>query len=109
MQDLGTLEPTGQFSYSQDINDSDQIVGRSVGSDNYVHPFLWTDSGGMTAIPADTEAGAIAGLALKINNAGDVAGHLFFENNDTHQFFWSPRVESSTSPRSAGPRGSFRT
>ena len=83
IQDLGTL-PGDVFSYANDVNDSQTVVGASRSSTGIDRAFRWTSSMGMVALPGlggDTRAEAIA-------DNGDVAGTSSDAAGNSHAVRW---------------------
>ena len=87
MKDLGTLG--GRTSVANGINDSGQVVGWSVLSDNKsYHTFIWTAAGGMVDLGPLPDGRSNAGYA--INSSGAVVGNG--EKSGRNQivpFYWT--------------------
>jgi probable HAF family extracellular repeat protein len=118
LQDLGTLG--GNMATAAAINTSGQVVGSSTTASGSIHGFLWTQSGGMqdlgAFIPgAVNDAGIMAGglaaangedtaavwnkgrisilcpgVALGINNRGQVVGLTSTVHTTQQAFIWNP-------------------
>jgi probable HAF family extracellular repeat protein len=90
--DLGTLGGTGSAVGA--INDRGQVVGTSRTADDRAHAFLWF-RGSMTDLSnfSDDMSG------LLINNAGDVAGEMWAQQQD-HAFIWSHGMLTDLTPDS---------
>lgn len=70
--DLGSLGGTSNPpTYAEDINNSGQVVGRSLIPGNQMRAFVW-QNGTMTALPT---LGGEVGFATAINNRGEIAGY----------------------------------
>ncbi len=83
MRDLGTL-PGENTSYAFGMNDSDEVVGVSLGQSG-AFPFLWTRGIGMQSLSGlEGNGGAYA-----INSSGQVVGFLSFPDGSQHAFLWS--------------------
>jgi probable HAF family extracellular repeat protein len=71
MEDLGTLG--GSYSMGFAVNASGVVVGASSVNDARAEvPFVWTDAGGMQALPLPEGMG---GQALDVNDRGQIAGY----------------------------------
>jgi probable HAF family extracellular repeat protein len=79
---LGTLG--GSFSEATDINDTLQVVGNSADASGELQAFLWTESGGMSALPLS----AISSRASAISEAGHVVGTLRHEDGVDRAYLW---------------------
>jgi probable HAF family extracellular repeat protein len=84
MRDLGTL-PGGNQSYAYGMNDSDQVVGVSLGQTG-VFPFLWTKGIGMQNLGG---LGGDGGYAYSINRSGQVVGWSTLPDESQHAFLWT--------------------
>jgi probable HAF family extracellular repeat protein len=103
MVDLGSLQAHGStppgpydttdFSYAKGLNDLGQVVGETnviissnTGNVSVVHPFLWTQTGGMQDLGIPPSANATDTFsAFGINNAGVIiVNHQFWYNADEH-------------------------
>jgi probable HAF family extracellular repeat protein len=92
MQDLGTLGGPGSFAYL--VNERGQVAGmsfpNSTASSNcpfpfITHPFLW-DDGKMVDLGT---LGGTCGLAMALNNRGQVVGQSNLAGDQTaHPFLW---------------------
>src|SRR5215207_401119 len=89
IKDLGTLGGTSSFSSStlaNDINDSSQIVGRSITSSGSSHAFLY--SGGqmkdLGTLPGDIKSGA-----ADINDSGQILGYSLTSSGGLRTFLYS--------------------
>jgi probable HAF family extracellular repeat protein len=92
MQDLGTLGGPGSFAFL--VNERGQVAGmsfpNSTASSNcafplITHPFLW-DEGKMMDLGT---LGGTCGLALSLNNRGQVVGQSNVAGDQTaHPFLW---------------------
>ncbi len=88
--DLGTL---GQRIWAEDLNDADQVVGRSRRADGITRAFMW-DNGTITDLGSFTDTSE--SYATGINNQGQITGYA-----DTiaapyilqlHAFIWQDKV-----------------
>ena len=76
---LGTLGGNGSFGLG--VNDSSQVVGRSITTNGLSHAFLWTPGGsdGVATNPEMKDLGTFAGgtnsEADSINHTGQIAGY----------------------------------
>jgi probable HAF family extracellular repeat protein len=73
--ELGTLG--GSQSWANGVNDTPQVVGRSLTSSGNQHAFLYTSSGGiqdLNSLAQNLPPGVILAEATGINNAGMVVG-----------------------------------
>ena len=78
VQDLGTL-PGGTFSIAHGINNLGQVVGLTDGVSGSRRPFIWTANDGMRDL--GVPVGLVGGWAVSINDAGQVVG-VFFPNEE---------------------------
>ena len=107
MKDTGTLgEPYNSASYPTGINNADEVVGESVTSDSFEHPFLYSD-GVMrdlnSLIPKDSGWELIN--VSDINDNGYIVGNGINSDGREHAFLLIPfPMVDSTVPVS-GARG----
>jgi probable HAF family extracellular repeat protein len=80
VQDLGL----GAYSRAAGINNWGEVVGQGPNSHNY-QPFLWQPSVGITWLTPDSRN---PGVALDINDQGQVVGWSFDSNLRRYAFLW---------------------
>jgi probable HAF family extracellular repeat protein len=82
--DLGTL-PGGNYSYSNAINGSGQVVGYATTAGGAWHPFLWQNG-----VMADLGTlGGSAGIATDVNSLGQITGMSYTAGGDIHIFLYA--------------------
>ncbi len=86
MKDLGTLVPGGVLSEARDVNNANQVTGRSNTPGGGFGPFLWEND---TFIDLG-HFGDDRGRGEAINAWGHVAGWSR-DGGDNHAFFWRDR------------------
>ena len=88
MQDLGTLG--GSNGEASGINDSGQVVGYAITSNNYLHAFRTSPNSPIN--PATDDLGTLGGdrsEAYGINNSGQVVGRARTSDGTSHAFLYS--------------------
>jgi len=100
VKDLGTL-PGDTDSVATGINGAGSVVGWSNGPDGY-HGFVYTDAGGMTALPGLPDRPRA--FPRKINDAGDIAGTADAGGVDLgHAVRWRAGVPQDLGTLPVGP------
>jgi probable HAF family extracellular repeat protein len=98
MQDLGLLNPLGNDSIANAINNHDQVVGWSLVNPGtaLTHAFIWTSGEGMIDLNTQVDASG-AGWVLKdavgINDFGQIVGNGTNPAGDAHAFLLTPTPE----------------
>ena len=83
--DLGTLG--GNRSWANSVNDAGQVVGGSVTATGEVHPFSWTQAGGMVDLCGS--ASGSSSDAYAVNGGGQVVGACYLASGAYRAFLWS--------------------
>ncbi len=99
--DLGALSGGAHSSHSQDINNSNQVVGYSQTSDFYTHAFSYAN-GKMTDL--GTLPGGFSSSAAAVNDSGQIVGDADTQNGIDHAFLYDSLGFHDLGSL-AGPRG----
>lgn len=96
MGTIPTVDGSGRYSHSRDVNNEGQVVGIGAAANGVQHPFIWSSSLGIQDL--GTLGGPVTNIqawAVGINDAGTVVGasYLFPPPIGTrHAFIWSAGV-----------------
>ncbi len=88
LTDLGTLGGPDSYAIATAINNSEMVVGYSdsSGPGNPTRAFVWTQSGGMQALPMYPGG---TSSATDINNLGQIVGYATDASGAYHSFLYS--------------------